>query len=117
MHYDDACKCTQGLLLADYLKALLSGENLPADLAAQASGSPLYLALSKDTDAFAKQQPGETSSVAAARPLRGSPADGQLPTGRRLRSSSLQRSSSSHRPASGPARAVRSIERAAPNTA
>jgi hypothetical protein len=68
MHYDDACKCTQGLLLADYLKALLTGENLPADLAAQASGSPLYLALSKDTDAFAKQQPGETSSVAAGPP-------------------------------------------------
>ena len=33
MHYDKACGCTQGLLLADYLKALLTGERLPADLA------------------------------------------------------------------------------------
>ena len=40
MHYDAACRCTQGLLLADYFKALLTGENLPVDLAAQASSSP-----------------------------------------------------------------------------
>ena len=40
MHYDAACRCTQGLLLADYFKALLTGENLPADLAAQAGDSP-----------------------------------------------------------------------------
>ena len=30
----------QGLLLADYFKALLTGDNLPSDLAAQAKGSP-----------------------------------------------------------------------------
>jgi len=41
MHYDKTCGCTQGLLLADYLKALLTGENLPPDLAAQAATSPL----------------------------------------------------------------------------
>lgn len=41
MHYDRICGCTQGLLLADYLKALLTGENLPGDLAAQAATSPL----------------------------------------------------------------------------
>jgi polysaccharide biosynthesis protein PslG len=41
MHYDKACGCTQGLLLADHLKALLTGENLPADLAEQAANSPL----------------------------------------------------------------------------
>jgi hypothetical protein len=41
MHYDAACTCTQGLLLADSLKALITGENLPDDLAAQAAGSPL----------------------------------------------------------------------------
>jgi len=40
MHYDAACRCTQGLLLADYFKALLTGDNLPVDLAAQATGSP-----------------------------------------------------------------------------
>src|SRR5579859_4018885 len=41
MHYDRGCRCTQGLLLADYLKALLTGVRLPDDLAAQAAGSPL----------------------------------------------------------------------------
>jgi hypothetical protein len=39
MHYDAACRCTQGLLLADYFKALLTGENLPPDLEQQARGS------------------------------------------------------------------------------
>ncbi|HEY0581982.1 MAG TPA: hypothetical protein VGE94_07350, partial [Chloroflexota bacterium] len=46
MHYDKNCNCTQGLLLADYLKALLTGVNLPADLAAQAVNSPLLHAAS-----------------------------------------------------------------------
>jgi hypothetical protein len=41
MHYDTTCGCTQGLLLADYLKALITGDNLPADLATQATNSPL----------------------------------------------------------------------------
>lgn len=44
MHYDKSCGCTQGLLLADYLKALLTGDNLPGDLAAQAATSPLLRA-------------------------------------------------------------------------
>ena len=39
MHYDADCRCTQGLLLADYFKALLTGDNLPIDLAAQAASS------------------------------------------------------------------------------
>jgi N-acetylmuramoyl-L-alanine amidase len=42
MHYDDGCKCTQGLLLADYLKAILTLRDLPPDLAVQARRSPLY---------------------------------------------------------------------------
>ena len=41
MHYDKACGCTRGLLLADYLKALITGQNLPGDLAGQAGGGPL----------------------------------------------------------------------------
>ena len=41
MHYDKSCGCTQGLLLADYVKALLTGQNLPADLADQAKASKL----------------------------------------------------------------------------
>jgi N-acetylmuramoyl-L-alanine amidase len=43
MHYDKGCGCTQGLLLADYVKALLTGRNLPPDLADQAKNSNLLL--------------------------------------------------------------------------
>ena len=46
MHFDKGCGCTQGLLLADYLKALLTGQNLPSDLATQAATSPLLRAVS-----------------------------------------------------------------------
>jgi hypothetical protein len=42
MHYDAGCNCTQGILLADYLKDILTGQNLPADLNVEAQGSPLY---------------------------------------------------------------------------
>jgi hypothetical protein len=40
MHYDAGCNCTQGILLGDYFKSILTGQNLPADLAQQAAGSP-----------------------------------------------------------------------------
>ena len=42
MHYDKTCGCTQGLLLADYLKGILTGQNLPPDLEAQARTSKYY---------------------------------------------------------------------------
>jgi hypothetical protein len=42
MHYDTGCNCTQGLLLADYLKSVITGNQLPDDLAAEAKSSPLY---------------------------------------------------------------------------
>ncbi len=42
MHYDSSTGATQGLLLADYLKAILTGQNLPADLEQQARGSRFY---------------------------------------------------------------------------
>jgi hypothetical protein len=42
MHYDAATGATQGLLLADYLKAILTGQNLPPDLEEQARGSRFY---------------------------------------------------------------------------
>ena len=45
MHYDRGCKCTQALLLTDYLKDVLTGEHLPADLGAQAQNSPLLRAV------------------------------------------------------------------------
>jgi len=42
MHYDAGCNCTQGILLADYLKSILTGQNLPADLNLEAQNSPFY---------------------------------------------------------------------------
>jgi hypothetical protein len=39
MHHDRATGLTQGLLLADYFKAILTGQNLPADVASAAQGS------------------------------------------------------------------------------
>jgi hypothetical protein len=48
MHYDAACRCTQGLLLADYFKAIITGENLPPDLAEQARSSPFLRIYSAD---------------------------------------------------------------------
>ncbi|MCL4531602.1 MAG: NHL repeat-containing protein, partial [Actinobacteria bacterium] len=42
MHFDATTGATQGLLLGDYLKAIITGQNLPADLAAQAAGSVFY---------------------------------------------------------------------------
>jgi photosystem II stability/assembly factor-like uncharacterized protein len=41
MRYDANCNCTQGLLVAPYLKAVLSGQDLPVDLKAEAAESPL----------------------------------------------------------------------------
>jgi hypothetical protein len=40
MHFDARCNCTQGILLADYLKSILTGQNLPPDLALEAQNSP-----------------------------------------------------------------------------
>lgn len=42
LHYDAKTNTTQGILLADYFKGILMGENLPPDLAAQAKSSPFY---------------------------------------------------------------------------
>jgi GH35 family endo-1,4-beta-xylanase len=82
MHYDDSCKCTQGLLLGDYFKALITGENLPIDLEAQAKDNPLLrqyqqsasngiaragdLPGSNFKDGFEKMTAGQGASVAAA---------------------------------------------------
>lgn len=42
MHFDATTGLTQGLLLADYLKGILTGQNLPPDLDTQAKDSPFY---------------------------------------------------------------------------
>ena len=90
MHYDDGCKCTQGLLLGDYLKALMTGENLPIDLEAQAKDSPLLRQYQKSASnglAARRRSPehesegrlrevgaGQATAAAAAAPAR--PASG-----------------------------------------
>jgi GH35 family endo-1,4-beta-xylanase len=82
MHYDDGCKCTQGLLLGDYLKAVITGENLPIDLEAQAGDNPLLRQYQKSAgngiaragdlpgsnfkDGFEKMSAGQASTTAAA---------------------------------------------------
>src|SRR5919197_2309408 len=93
MHYDKGCGCTQGLLLADYLKQVLIGprmpngstnSNLPGDLAQQAQNSrfmsqyapgrpgslarPNDLAGSDLTNAFDQQQPVAGGGPAATAP-------------------------------------------------
>ena len=42
MHFDATTGITRGLLLADYFKAALTGDDMPPDLAEQAAGGPLY---------------------------------------------------------------------------
>jgi len=73
MHYDAGCGCTQGLLLADYLKAVITGDGLPADLEAQAQGSPLYRSEGRgapSTDYTGAFRPAGERPPAAGAPLR-----------------------------------------------
>ena len=42
MHYDSLTGQTQGMLLAQYLKSVLTGQDLPPDLDSQAKGSKFY---------------------------------------------------------------------------
>lgn len=42
MHFDNTKGVTQGLLLADWFKSIITGQNLPPDLDAQARGSRFY---------------------------------------------------------------------------
>ena len=62
MHYDKGCGCTQGLLLADYLKSVITGQNLPTDLQAQVQTSKYYR----------QYAPGKPGSVARPTELVGS---------------------------------------------
>jgi hypothetical protein len=43
MHYDASTGATRGILLADYLKAILRSVGLPSDLRDEASGSRLFI--------------------------------------------------------------------------
>lgn len=62
MHYDKGCGCTQGLLLADYVKALMTQRNLPPDLADQAKSSKF----------IGQFKPGQPQSMARPGDLPGS---------------------------------------------
>lgn len=42
MMYDANCNCTQDVPLGDYLKSVITDQNLPADLAQEAQNSPPY---------------------------------------------------------------------------
>jgi len=48
LHYDATSGTTQPILLADYFKAILTGENLPPDLAEQASRSRFFMQYNPD---------------------------------------------------------------------
>jgi polysaccharide biosynthesis protein PslG len=84
MHFDKICGCTQGLLLADYLKSLLTGQNLPADLDTlartskyyrqYAPGQPLSIARPAEltnsdlTNAFVQEGPANAATATAPNP-------------------------------------------------
>jgi hypothetical protein len=51
LHYDASTGVTHGILLADYLKSILTGQNVPTDLQQQASESRFY-------SQYAPGQPG-----------------------------------------------------------
>ena len=59
MHYDSACNCTQGLLLGQYLKAIMTLRDLPADLSDQA----------RDSDYFGQFKPGTKNYVSRPKEL------------------------------------------------
>ena len=42
MHYSAACPCTQGILVGDYFKSVITGRDLPPDLGAGMQGSRYY---------------------------------------------------------------------------
>jgi hypothetical protein len=58
MHFDVTCTCTQGLLLSDWFRALITGQGLPPDLARQAQGSRFYLQYNNARD-NGLNRPGE----------------------------------------------------------
>ncbi|MCC6174279.1 MAG: hypothetical protein IT305_03150 [Chloroflexi bacterium] len=42
MHYRMVCNCTEGILVGDYLKSVITGQNLPPDLAQDMAGSRFF---------------------------------------------------------------------------
>jgi hypothetical protein len=42
MHFDASCGCTQGILVGEYLKSVITAKNLPSDLQQDMQGSRFY---------------------------------------------------------------------------
>ena len=90
MHYDRGCSCTQGLLLADYLKGLLTGERLPDDLAAQAAGSPLLRArAAAPATCHARPRSATRLQLASTAAVAAAPVHQHQPLRRRRRSADV----------------------------
>jgi hypothetical protein len=84
MHYRDACRCTERILLADWFKTVFTGQGLPGDLAEEMVRSPFYLQWSPGsarwlarpdelpstdlTNAFVPDLPGYPTPPAASGP-------------------------------------------------
>lgn len=89
MHFDAATGVTQGLLLADYLKSIITGINLPGDLEEQARTSRFYRQYAPGRPqglARPAQLPGTdlTTAFIPDDPNAAAPVPGPAPVARRL---------------------------------
>lgn len=71
MHFDRTCACTQGLLLADYLKSIITGQNLPFDLAIEAQSSPLLRSILPGLAPLGTSYGAAFTPIAASSPTTG----------------------------------------------
>ncbi|HEV2126958.1 MAG TPA: carboxypeptidase-like regulatory domain-containing protein [Chloroflexota bacterium] len=92
MHFRSDCACTDGVLVGDYLKAVLTGRNLPPDLEADVQGNRFYRqynpaspnwvsspAVLPNTDLTAAFEPGTGASGGQSQPP--SPTPTPIPFG------------------------------------
>jgi len=61
MHYEDTCKCSHGILVGQYFKAVMTGQDLPADLAQDMAGSRFFKQYSPSSPNWIAR-PGELPS-------------------------------------------------------
>ena len=79
MHHDKTTGRTQGLLLADYLKAVVTGQNLPSDLAEQARSSPLFQSAVRGRVPSGTDYSGAFNDVTVAQPVTPEPSTAVSP--------------------------------------
>ncbi len=113
MHYDGACRCTQGLLLADYLKGVVTGQNVPADLAFQASESRLFRQYewSLHNGPLRPDDLGNTDMANAFRPSQDATPAGPIQLARAATPTTAPRATSTPRPTATPEPSSRSSEK------